>query len=857
MELKQHQQEAIDSFYSYFYDDNNDDNRGIISMCCGSGKSFVSYNIFKKSYKERNECLFIYATSAIKLSDQFTDSVINWAQQDNIDISIYLNSSSTYKKHRKLINKYENINSLNSINNDIKNGKLVLIISVYDSTYKLVLDFINYNINNENNENNQLNPDLIILDESHNTTGAKDEMTEDAKKTKIDYLTKYGGRSDGRTILVIERLSVIKDTQPLIESYNEGEPFQPTRILFLTATPVKIIKSNTASNFINRDLSFSMDNENRYGKIIYSYSFNRGIRDNIIVGWETHLLKLSEDPDSVDTTIDSIDKRVKSLSVNEKNVIYFKTLLRLIVNTVKKHNLYNTIIYTSSKTDIERFEKCLENFNKYNKTPDIILHSLFYDAPNKDFIMNRFAYRDTRTHQLLLCIKMLDEGVDIPSCDSIVFTSNKTNETTIVQNVGRALRNYSTNSYVKEKAIIIIPTSLTIDSSGTIYSSKCKNIREVIDKMDLDDGLDIIYQRKTKTGINVNNFRDEEIIEKTAALVDNVEQIFLDDISPVNIKESTTSILKKETVKSLVDDIAAVTDVEYISGPIGNNLYDKIKREIKESNIMNIHDLADMLLTNKLKCKPHFDFPSEAKSYISLFKGDEYVYKYTEAINKIQSLNLTGVKNAKEFTEKCNKIFDKALKPRELTDEEKYTLNIIINLPFNPLEFYNKYENGFNWEHYLSKNLYDTTLTEVISIEPTISPCNDSKLSNIINKDHYKMFYKIGWNDYNKPFNLSELVNFISTKIKFPFNVKVSYNVDKRHKFTDLLIKVYIDDILTKKPVYKINKNYEIIYEKDLINCGVYNIVPSSSEMEYINCQNIRKEIRNLIDDIKQYISPC
>lgn len=62
--LRKCQTEAINSFYNYFYEEEND--KGIISMCCGSGKTKTMHEIIKKCISE-GELYFIIVTSRILL----------------------------------------------------------------------------------------------------------------------------------------------------------------------------------------------------------------------------------------------------------------------------------------------------------------------------------------------------------------------------------------------------------------------------------------------------------------------------------------------------------------------------------------------------------------------------------------------------------------------------------------------------------------------------------------------------------------------------------------------------------------------------------------------------------------------
>ena len=84
--LYDHQTLAINKFNQYFYYDNN--SRGIISMCCGSGKTKTFYHILKLCYLNHNESFFIYNTSRKFLIQQILHQLLLWFHHDKIHIDI-------------------------------------------------------------------------------------------------------------------------------------------------------------------------------------------------------------------------------------------------------------------------------------------------------------------------------------------------------------------------------------------------------------------------------------------------------------------------------------------------------------------------------------------------------------------------------------------------------------------------------------------------------------------------------------------------------------------------------------------------------------------------------------------------
>jgi hypothetical protein len=71
------QQDALNSFNKHYYVDKN--TRGILSACCGYGKSYLMYKIIKNCAINEDESLFIIATSRIKLVEQLGEHIEKWS----------------------------------------------------------------------------------------------------------------------------------------------------------------------------------------------------------------------------------------------------------------------------------------------------------------------------------------------------------------------------------------------------------------------------------------------------------------------------------------------------------------------------------------------------------------------------------------------------------------------------------------------------------------------------------------------------------------------------------------------------------------------------------------------------------
>ena len=103
-----------------------------------------------------------------------------------------------------------------------------------------------------------LTPNLLVCDESHNLVSNDNDL----KIAK----------------LLLEE-----------NECEDGIKFEPSKYLFMTATPLKIIKRNKNDDFKNDDITYTMSNEDKYGKVFFEYTFGEGINDNYISVSYTHL----------------------------------------------------------------------------------------------------------------------------------------------------------------------------------------------------------------------------------------------------------------------------------------------------------------------------------------------------------------------------------------------------------------------------------------------------------------------------------------------------------------------------------------------------------------------------------------
>ena len=79
--LRKNQEDAMHYFKKHYYE--NKETRGILSMCCGSGKTRTFYEIMKYCF-EQNEKLCIYATSRILLVENVIQEILEYLYLESI-----------------------------------------------------------------------------------------------------------------------------------------------------------------------------------------------------------------------------------------------------------------------------------------------------------------------------------------------------------------------------------------------------------------------------------------------------------------------------------------------------------------------------------------------------------------------------------------------------------------------------------------------------------------------------------------------------------------------------------------------------------------------------------------------------
>jgi superfamily II DNA or RNA helicase len=432
-----YQIKAKNNFEEYF----KTNDRGILSMPCGTGKTFTSFLISQK-YKQ------IFIISPLKqFAKQNLDRYIEYGYNESNTLLV----DSDGERDIKHIEKF------------IKEKKSFIISSTYCST-DVIYESLKYT---------NLKDVLIIVDEFHNIT--KTNMIEEE------------------------------------DNFNKIL-YSPYRILFMSATPriYEMEYEEDDNEEINNEL---------FGEIVYNMTFTEAIEKKYITDYRIWLPSIHEDISKLneELSIYEIDSQIKA-----KCNYLFSCLLN---NGSKK-----CIIYCIDNEEINKMKEGLNKLNEFYCLEYEINQITSIDTSKKrENILNKFS--ESLKIQLLFSIRILDECIDISSCDSIYITYPTKNKIRTIQRICRCIRIDKKNSF----------------KIGNIYIW-CDKYDKILDTLSGIKEYDIFFKDKIK--INESDFFGEKKEDGVKEDLKLIEKYVLE------IKEFRCLIWEEkfEWVKNYIDE---------------------------------------------------------------------------------------------------------------------------------------------------------------------------------------------------------------------------------------------------------------------------------------------------------------
>jgi superfamily II DNA or RNA helicase len=407
--LFKHQKDAIDAWF-------DNDKKGIFEMATGTGKTFTALNCLKKVLKEENNILTVIACPYATLVEQWADEITK------------LNIGNVYRLYGSVNPSWKADLKTLMFNIELDSVKNPIILTTHNT---FSMEFFREQIIDCSNKV------FLIADEMHHL-GAE---------------TFSGG---------------------LIDKYSYR--------LGLSATPQKYMDEE-ATEFI----------VNYFGGIVYTFNIREALMTRNPITHETYLTPYDYYPEKVSLNSEEFEdykELSKKISFqmaikkdnDEKDSL--KSLIakrRAIVNNAEEkygklheilQNMKNPdhlIIFCSDK-QIPKVMQILDEENvvpkhRFTQNEDAKKSKKYNGISQREYLLKEF---DKGKYKVLVAIRCLNEGVDVPSADKVILMSSTTNPIEYVQRRGRVLRRYPGKDKAYIYDLLVIPKTKDSVSQGII-----------------------------------------------------------------------------------------------------------------------------------------------------------------------------------------------------------------------------------------------------------------------------------------------------------------------------------------------------------------------------------------------------
>ena len=414
LKLRDYQIEAIDNWF-------DNDNVGIFEMATGTGKTYTALSAFKRLSESHDKLLTVIACPQLHLINQWVDEIKKFH-----DSEILVFSSTNYKR----------VKELKELRIDFSLGlvdKAVIVTTHLSLSHEELIQFVN----------EFKYKSLLIVDEVHGIGSSKQML---GLNDNFDYRLGLSATP--------ERWFDDKGTQ-IIQDYFGGCVFQ-----FDIEDALETVNPDTGETYLTPYY---------YHPIIVDLN-NVEMREYMDLTKQLayYLNSKRADADSKAETLKL--KRQRIINNLEDKLVKFEEILD------DNPDLDKTLIFCSPQ-QIDEVQVILNNKN-------ISQHKFTQSESASKKKNELFSQREKLIklfedgyYKVLVAIKCLDEGVDIPIADTAIIMSSTSNPREYVQRRGRILRRYPGKEYANIYDMIVFPKRKT-EQSSKISDKEAERYRE-------------------------------------------------------------------------------------------------------------------------------------------------------------------------------------------------------------------------------------------------------------------------------------------------------------------------------------------------------------------------------------------
>lgn len=451
--LRPHQKEALDKTHEYF----KTSDRGKLIMACGTGKTFNTLRIAENETDGKGLVLFLVPSIAL-----LGQSLREWSADANEPINaICICSDPEITKKRT---KNEDTDSFSIVDlalpastdtdfilhqfEQIKSKALpgmTVVFSTYQSIEVLARaqkawikkGFPEF--------------DLIICDEAHRTTGVSLAGEDESAFTKV----------------------------------HDADFIKAKKRLYMTATP-RLYSDDTKSKAAQAEaILCSMDDKALYGEEMYRIGFGEAVDRGLLTDYKVLILTLNDKdvPPAVQRMIangeteintDDASKLIGTINALSKQFLGDEGITKASdPEPMRRAVAFCANIATSKKISATyniATEAYLNSLPAEKKEQMVTVASKHMDgtmaAPERDQMLS-WLKEETEDNEcrIITNVRVLSEGVDVPSLDSVLFLSARNSQVDVVQSVGRVMRKSPGKKYGYIIIPVVVPTDVAADKA--------------------------------------------------------------------------------------------------------------------------------------------------------------------------------------------------------------------------------------------------------------------------------------------------------------------------------------------------------------------------------------------------------
>ncbi|MEX0610067.1 MAG: type ISP restriction/modification enzyme [Balneolaceae bacterium] len=451
--LRLHQKEALEKTHEHF----KSHDRGKLIMACGTGKTFNALRIAENETDGKGLILFLVPSIAL-----LGQTLREWSADANEPINaIAICSDPDITKQKK---KNEDSDSFSVVDlafpastdsnyilhqfEQIKKANrpgMTVVFSTYQS-----IDVI-ARAQKVLQKNDFPEFDLIICDEAHRTTGVSLAGEDESAFTKV----------------------------------HDADFIKSKKRLYMTATP-RLYDDNTKSKAAQAEaILCSMDDPALYGEEMYRIGFGEAVERDLLTDYKVLILTLNDkdvppavqrmiadgeseiNSDDASKLIGCINALSKQFlgddgSTKEADPLPMKRAVAFCANIATSKKItatYNTATdaYLSS-LPVEKKEQMVSVASQHMDGT--------MAAPERDQMLS-WLKEETEDNEcrIITNVRVLSEGVDVPSLDSVLFLSARNSQVDVVQSVGRVMRRSPGKKYGYIVIPVVVPADVEADKA--------------------------------------------------------------------------------------------------------------------------------------------------------------------------------------------------------------------------------------------------------------------------------------------------------------------------------------------------------------------------------------------------------